>query len=598
VGGFVSFANSTGKTVSVSFQVIGSEGATLPPQSLSLPAYSTRMLDLDRLTLGLHGLENQAGGIRVQWQGSAADLAVNGGLENAREGFSSDMQFWSHDLMAAPAPSTMAAVGMMTGDPDPSLGYPAGTRFTPYAVLRNSTSRPLSVKLAVYEANGTQSFPLPLQVLKPLETVRVDVTPWLADAGRAYKSWALNLVLTYTGRKGDLVVDTGSLDQAGRYNMPVLVQPLDESLSQESPFWTVADEWDTMYLLWNWTDKAEDVVVTFYWSDGSGHFKLPVHLEAGGSATIDMAKVIARGQPDADGNVIPARVRQGSAIFASPKGVTSPISLAVWGVHFNARLGVAEACCLPCGGYSEVVLSFSTSDNPIGGFDSVVGQSIQLYALAIFFNGTVYNITGSATWSTTDTSVATVAGGLVKAVAAGSCTISASLTLQEEGQRAFGCGGCPGQQLMTGWATANVQKPAFLKVISNSTENETCSGGGTTCARLLNYQVLDLNGNPIQIAGMTIREHYSNVTGSCTTIINDSGVWTTDASGTMSPYVDRIRICCSSGSNCFTTLYQNFDVNYYPVVIINGSSSGGHNYIKLTCTNGTGSPCPTFSQVP
>jgi hypothetical protein len=347
VGGFVSFANSTGKTVSVSFQVIGSEGATLPLQSLSLSAYSTRMLDLDRLTLGLPGLENQAGGIRVQWRGSAQDLAVNGGLENAKEGFSSDMQFWSHDLMAAAAPSTMAGVGMMTGEPDPGVGYPAGTSFTPYAVLRNSTARPLSVKLAVHEANGSQSYPPALQVLKPLETVRVDLTPWLADAGRPNKSWALNLVLSYTGRKGDLVVDTGSLDQAGRYNMPVLVQPLDESLSQESPFWTVADGWDTMYLLWNWTDKAEDVVVTFYYSDGSDHFKLPIHLEAWGSAPIDMAKVVARGQADADGHVIPARVRQGSAVFASPKGVTSPMSLAIWGAHFSARLGVAEACACP-----------------------------------------------------------------------------------------------------------------------------------------------------------------------------------------------------------------------------------------------------------
>jgi hypothetical protein len=239
---------------------------------------------------------------------------------------------------------------MMTGELDPSLGYPAGTRFTPYAVLRNSTSRPLTVQLVVHEASGTQSYPAPasLRVLKPLETIRIDVTPWLADAGRAYTSWALNLVFSYTGRKGDLVVDTGSLDQAGRYNMPVLVQPLDPSLSQESPFWTVADGWDTMYLLWNWTDKAEDVVVTFYSSDGSGHFKLPVHLEAWCSLTIDMAKLIAGGQADAGGNVIAARMKEGSAVFASPKGATTPISLAIWGAHFNARLGVAEACCPPC----------------------------------------------------------------------------------------------------------------------------------------------------------------------------------------------------------------------------------------------------------
>ena len=96
--------------------------------------------------------------------------------------------------------------------------------------------------------------------------------------------------------------------------------------------------------LWNFTASAT-------WSssdtDGSRHFKLPVHLKAWGSVTIDMAKVMARGQADAEGHVIPARVRQGSAVFASPKGVTSPIKLAIWGAHFSARLGVAEACCLP-----------------------------------------------------------------------------------------------------------------------------------------------------------------------------------------------------------------------------------------------------------
>ena len=103
------------------------------------------------------------------------------------------------------------------------------------------------------------------------------------------------------------MVDTVSVDQTGNYTMPFPVQSLDETLSELSPFWTVADGWDTMYMLWNWTDEAEDIVVTFYYSDGSGHLKLPVHLEAQGSATIDMAKVIAAGQPDAERDVVPAQ---------------------------------------------------------------------------------------------------------------------------------------------------------------------------------------------------------------------------------------------------------------------------------------------------
>jgi hypothetical protein len=85
--------------------------------------------------------------------------------------------------MSAPTPSAMAAVGMMRGEADPGLGYPAGTRFTPYVVLRNSTSRPLGVKLVVHETSGTRSLSLPL-VLKPLETTRVDIGNALEDAGR------------------------------------------------------------------------------------------------------------------------------------------------------------------------------------------------------------------------------------------------------------------------------------------------------------------------------------------------------------------------------------------------------------------------------
>ena len=455
VGGFVSFANTTAKTVSLTFQVIGSEGATLPPEPLSLPAHSTQMLDLDRLTQGLPGLENQAGGIRVQWHGRARDLAVSGGLENAREGFSTNMQFWAHELTEAPGPYTMAAVGMMAGEPDPGLGYPAGTHFTPYVVLRNSTSHPLGVKLVVHERSGTGSFPLPLVLLKPLETVRLDIDEGRGDARDVNMGGGLNLVLSYTGRTGDLVVDTGSVDHAGHFNMSVLAQQLDETLSQQSPFWTVGDGWDTLYLLWNWTDKAEDVVATFYSSDGSGHFKLPVHLEPHASATIDLARVIAGGQPDAEGHLIPARVGSGSAVFASSKGVTAPIRLGIYGVHFNVQLGVSDACCIDCSGYCGLCITPSPTV-------SVVGQSIQLYAQSYYSDGTLHDFTGSSTWSSNNTGISTVQTsgqanpGLLSGVGLGSCTITASRSLTAQGVHLVGCGGCPGLQVMTAYAQQTV----------------------------------------------------------------------------------------------------------------------------------------------
>jgi hypothetical protein len=383
--------------------------------------------------------------------------------------------------------------------------------------------------------------------------------------------------------------------------MPVLVQPLDESLSQESPFWTVADEWDTMYLLWNWTDKAEDVVVTFYWSDGSGHFKLPVHLEAQGSATIDMAKVVAGGQPDAEGNVIPTRVRQGSAIFASPKGVTSPIKLAIWGAHFSARLGVAEACCLPCNGYSEVAISLSLSYNPISSFGSVVGQSTQLYFLALFSDGSVHDFTGSATWSSSDTAVATVAGGLVTGAAGGSSQITASRSLVADGEKALGCGGCPGQQLMTAGAGGNVKTVGYVSMYSNTASTQTCTDSlghtRTMPSRVVYYQVMDTSSPPapIKAAGISVAETISFSSSSPCKPSDGcgqkptAGSWTTDSSGIINQPGDVVVNCsatCVEGGECAEVWEQTFTVEGKSVQIINGTTTGARNCWSADCKNG------------
>ena len=135
-------------------------------------------------------------------------------------------------------------------------------------------------------------------------------------------------------------------------------------------------------MLCNWMDKAEDVVATFYYSDGSGHFKLPVHLEAHASATIDLARVIAGAQPDAEGHVIPARVGSGSAVFASPKGVTTPIRLGLYGMHFNVQLGVSDACCIDCSGYCGLFITPSPIYCPLA-------QTIQLKAQSYYSDGTL-----------------------------------------------------------------------------------------------------------------------------------------------------------------------------------------------------------------
>ncbi len=70
------------------------------------------------------------------------------------------MSVLDHDAAwSAPAPIAYARVGVMIGPPNPASGFPSGTRFTPYTVLRNATANPLSVKANLNRMSGGAPFP-------------------------------------------------------------------------------------------------------------------------------------------------------------------------------------------------------------------------------------------------------------------------------------------------------------------------------------------------------------------------------------------------------------------------------------------------------
>lgn len=93
VGGFVSIANVTDEPLEVGVQSIGSRGTAAAEEELQIAGHAAQMLDLDELTADLPGLENQAGGIRVQYVGKPGAIVVAGGLVNEREGYSANMPF-------------------------------------------------------------------------------------------------------------------------------------------------------------------------------------------------------------------------------------------------------------------------------------------------------------------------------------------------------------------------------------------------------------------------------------------------------------------------------------------------------------------------
>ncbi len=423
VGGFVALTNVTDGSIQVSLHLTGSRGTALAAETVRVPTHSTQMLDLDSLASGLSGVENQAGGLRLEYNGAMGAIIASGGLVNEREGYSVNMPFWFHDPgSSAPIAINYASVGLMLGRPDPMMAFPRSTRFTPYTTLRNTTANPLAVTPTINYMSGYApvSLPLPRQLLNPFETRHLNFQSILGTLGLEDLSGSINLSFSLKGHAGDLLLAAGSVDQTGNYVFAVEPQGVGRSFSKTAGYWSVANGFDTMFTLWNPLESAQDFVVTFFYGDGVGEYQLPVHLDSQASTMIDMAVLIEMKEPDAVGNVIPASVQQGSAVFASAKGKAEWMTLVVSGGVFNAR---AATCglptCITCNGFSD----FAIDD---------LSSSAQLTAQCTYSDGTVFNETASCNWSSDNTSAATVgngsSAGLVSAVSytAGTANITAT----------------------------------------------------------------------------------------------------------------------------------------------------------------------------
>ncbi len=217
-------------------------------------------------------------------------------------------------------------------------------------------------------------------------------------------------------------------------------------------------------------------------------------------------------------------------------------------------------------------------------------------------NNTYYNETAGATWSSSSTAVATVDStvkGRVHGVGAGTATITAtfvgitSYTLNCH--PLCSCTGNYGSRSGTGRCT--VYKPGFVLITSPTCPTHTCpSGYNNVPGKHIIYQVLDVNGLAIQIAGMSVAEQLFNITGTCTGSPTP-GTAVTDSYGT---FLDDVWVCCATGSNCGKSWNQSFTVNSYVVLVTTGLSggiTGAKNAVSSSCTNGVGT-CPVVTPTP
>lgn len=427
VEGQIALTNSTADPITVTVQASGSNGSKGRQKSVRLSAHQLAIVPLAELTAEVPPSERERGGVTVRYTSNSTQVVVTGWLENAAEGYSAGMAF-SMRMEGLPAASqTVASVGIMYGDQMGMMGFPKGTAFIPYGVLRNTTDKPITVSATVLPTEGGVSTEKPLGqfTLKPFETRDINAADLSMKALGDYMG-SINLTFTFNGNVGDVLFATGSVDQSGNYVFEVEPQYVRQSGSREADHWSVKNGNDTMLTLWNPTGSDENLAVIIYYASGSGgtdSYVYPVTLQARGAANLSLKEVIESGKPDKDGHVIPTSVTEGSLVVSGAgsrrEKVTFVVSLGV----FNAATATCGPDCWYCDGINS--LSFAPDSIYLAiGADADKPTATPCYNDGSCDDGN--NVFDSIfSWSSSDTGVATVASdGQVHAAGPGSANIS------------------------------------------------------------------------------------------------------------------------------------------------------------------------------
>jgi len=418
VTGFLALANTTSQPLTALVQISDNHAAVLGTHTITVSPQGMKTLNLQELqTAGA-----VEGGIRVSYVGQPDALLINGGLEDPGVGYSANLRFAAPTHPLPPmahflTQQGIAELGLMVGPADPMMRFPSGTTFTPYSVVRNITSTPISATPNLWWMQGgaPKSFQLPQVNLLPYETTSLDVPSLLAAAGLKSFSGSINLVFDTQGKAG-LLMASGSVDQTNSYVFEVGARGIVKSAGKSISYWSTGNGDDTMVTLWNPADEAQSF--TFRITFTGGHYDLPINLAPRETRMFNLSEIIATQVPDAQGNIIPASIQEGSAKIVGSQADHQHILVAVDSGVYNVRRATCYTSCYTCDGAT----AWTVALNPFG--VAVSGQQ-QEYLVAQWNTGAQNSYTSQANWSSNNTSVATVNTGLVQAVSVGSMVISA-----------------------------------------------------------------------------------------------------------------------------------------------------------------------------
>jgi hypothetical protein len=244
----------------------------------------------------------------------------------------------------------------------------------------------------------------------------------ISSSGLKNFNGAVNLMLDVQGKTSGLITVAGSVDQTNTYVFEVIPKAVLESASKSLSYWSTGNGDDTMVTLWNPADEAQDFSFKLIYT--GGHYAYPIHIGPRESRTFNISEIIHSQIPDAEGNTVPVSVQDGSATISGSQADNQHILVAMDAGTYNVKKATCGPYCQSCDG----VQSFWVD---LGSFSVGVNQAYREFLKDQWLSGQQHDLSSNSNWSSSNTSKATVSGGNVTGVSAGSAVISANYTSSE-----------------------------------------------------------------------------------------------------------------------------------------------------------------------
>jgi hypothetical protein len=417
VSGFVTLTNASTQPTEATIQVSDAAGNAIGQHSVTVSSHGTKLVTMPEL----QGANASEGGISVAYTGPADALILNGGLEDQAVGYSAMIPFAAPPALSTkPSTESYAELGLMSGAADPMMSFPAGTTFAPYSIMRNIADQPIRVSPTLWwmEAGTPRSAPLHSLTVSPGQTQSLNMPALLASASLNNFNGSMNLILDVQGPARGLLLTSGSVDQKNTYVFEVRPVGVGESNAKSLGYWSIGNGDDTMVTLWNAADEAQDLVFTLFFT--GGHYNFPIHLGPRATNTFNISEIVHSQIPDAEGNVVPASIHEGSARISGPHDPVEHILVGMAAGVYNVVKATCAVICYNCNG----TVAFETIDpNPL---TVRVIQTATAQFIVGFTNGGQYDYTSLSTWTTSNTGIATVqSAGVIKGLAGGNFTTTA-----------------------------------------------------------------------------------------------------------------------------------------------------------------------------